>query len=143
MPGLPGPERDVEAQPPIGVHRRLAIAFAGADDHLAAEILVAISEPQCLPLMRPRCGDATAPYDTVALHLKDIGEIGTDRDLQIEAYWALTIIGDVDVLVQPAIDMAADHQAQSARRNRPVLTHEGAISLEDTRRVIGDGTAVQ
>jgi hypothetical protein len=40
----------------------------------------------CLPLMRPRCGDATAPYDMITLHPKDIGEIGTDRDLQIEAY---------------------------------------------------------
>src|ERR1700684_4309650 len=121
MPGLPRLKRDVEAQTPISVHRRLAIALAGADDHLAAEILVAISEPQCLPLTGPRCGDATAPYDMVTLHLKDIGEIGPDRDLQIKAYRALTIIGDVDVLMQPAIDMAADHQAPSGGRKRPRL----------------------
>src|ERR1700684_1844014 len=117
MPGLPRLKRDVEAQTPISVHRRLAIALAGADNHLAAEIPVAISEPQCLPLMRPRCGDATAPYDMVALHLKDIGEIGTDRDLQIEAYWALTIVGDVEVLMQPANDMAGDQQGPGGGRH--------------------------
>jgi hypothetical protein len=31
-----------EAQPPVGVHRRLAVFLAGAHDDLAAEILVVI-----------------------------------------------------------------------------------------------------
>ena len=111
MPGLPGLQRDVEAQPAIGVHRRLAVAIAGVDDHFAAEILVAIGESQRLPRLRPGRGDAAAPYDIVALYLENVGKIGTDRDLQIEAHRILTVVGDVDVLVQPAIDMAADHQA--------------------------------
>jgi len=74
-------------RPPISVHRRLAVALTGTDDHLAAEMLVAIGKSQRLLLMRPRCGDATAPYDMVAPYFEDVGEIGADRDLQIEAYW--------------------------------------------------------
>ena len=143
MPGLPGLQRDVEAQPPVGVHRRPAVAVAGADDHLAAEILVAIGDAQHLPLLRPRRGDAAAPHDLVALHLEDVGEIGADRDLQVEANRILAVVGDLDILVQPAIDMAADHQAQRARRDRPVLAHEGAVGLEDARRMVGDGAAIQ
>ncbi len=49
MPGLTGLKRDVEAQPPVGVYRRLAVTIAGADDDFAAEILVAVGESQCLP----------------------------------------------------------------------------------------------
>jgi len=143
MPGLPGVQRDVEAQPPVGIHRGLAIAPAGADDHLAAEILVAIGDAECLPLVRPRRCDAAAPHDVVAPHLEDVGEIGTHRDLQVEAHRIPAVVGDVDILVQPTVDMAADHQAQRACRNRSVFAHEGAVGLEDARRVIGDGPTVQ
>src|ERR1700730_17886439 len=143
MPSLPSLQRNIETQTAVGVYGRLAITLASIDDHLAAELLVTIGESKSLPLRRPRCGDVTAPYDLVALHLIDVSEIGTDRDLQIEAYWILTIVGDVDVLVQPAINMAADHKPQGARGDRPILTNEGAVNLEYARCVIGDGTTVQ
>ena len=87
--------------------------------------------------------DATAPHDAIALDLEDVGEIGADRDLQVEAHWVLAVIGDVDIVVQSALDMAADHQAQRARCDRTVLAHEGAIGLEDARRMRGDGAAIQ
>src|SRR5271169_5104034 len=139
MPGLPSFQRDVEAQTPVGVYGRLAVSLAGADDHFATKISVAISDAQHLPLVRPRGGDATAPYDAIALDLEDVGEIGADRDLQVEAHRVLAVIGDVKILVQSALDMAADHQTQRARRNGTVLAHEGAIGLEDARRMRGDG----
>jgi hypothetical protein len=37
---------------------------------------------QGLPLLRPCRRYAAAPHDTAALDLKDIGEVGADRDLQ-------------------------------------------------------------
>ena len=143
MPGLPSLQRDVEAQPPVGIHRRLAVSLAGADDHFATEISVAIGDAQHLPLVRPRRGDATAPHDVIALDLEDVGEIGADRDLKVEAHRILAVIRDVNILVQSALDMAADHQAQRARCDRPVLAHEGAIGLEDARRMRGDSAAIQ
>src|ERR1700722_4917331 len=119
MPGLPSLQRNIEAQTAVCVYGRLAVTLACIDDHLAAEMLVTIGDSKSLPLRRPRCGDVAAAYDLVALHLIDVGEIGTDRDLKIEAYRILTMVGDCNVLVQPAIDMAADHEPQGARSNRP------------------------
>jgi hypothetical protein len=37
----------------------------------------------CLPSLRG--GDATAPHDAIALDLEDVGELGADTDLQVEA----------------------------------------------------------
>ena len=102
MPGLPSLQRDVEAQPPVGIYRRLAVSLAGADDHFATKIPVAIGDAQHLPLVRPRCGDAAAPHDVIALDLEDVGEIGADRDLQVETHRLLAVVGDVNVLVQSA-----------------------------------------
>ena len=143
MPSLAGLQGDVEAQPPIGVHRRPAVAVVRADNHLAPEILVAIGDAQHLPLIRPRRGDAAAPHDLVALDLENVGKICTDRDLQVEANRIPAVVGDLDILVQPAIYVATDHQTQRARRDRPILAHEGAVGLEDARRMVGDGAAVQ
>ena len=143
MPSLPGLQRDVEAQPPVGVHRRLAVAIARTDDHLAAEILVAIGDAQHLPLIRPRRGDAAAPHDLVALDLEDVGEIGADRDLQIEAHRVrLLLVMSISSCSPPSI-WRPINEAQCACRDRPVLAHEGAVGQEDARRVIGDGAAVQ
>src|SRR6202011_4138782 len=92
MPDLAGLKGDVKAQPSVGARRRLAIA--SADNHLAAEILVAIADAQHLPLVGPRRGDAAAPHDLVALYLEDVGEICTDRDLQVEANRVMAVFGD-------------------------------------------------
>src|SRR6202042_2990021 len=143
MPSLPSFQRNVETQPPIGIHRRLAVSLAGADDHFPTKISVAIGDAQHLPLVRPRRGDATAPDDAIALNLEEVGEICADRDLQVEANRMLAVVGDGKVLVQSALDMAADHQAQRARCDWTVLALERAIGLEDARRMRGDSAAIQ
>ena len=99
MPSLPGLQRDVKAQAPVGVYRRLAIAVTGADDDFPAKILVAIGNPKYLPLGRPGGDDVATAHDTVALHLKNVGEVGAHRDLQVKANWLSAVIGDVDVFV--------------------------------------------
>ena len=142
-PGLRWLERDVEAQPAVGVHGHPAVPLAGAHDHFAAEILVAIGDVERLAPLRPGGGDAAAPHDAIALHLEDIGEIGAHRDLEVETHGHLAIVHDLDVLMQPAVDMAGDHEAERARGDRAVLGEEGAVGLEDERRVRRDGAAVQ
>src|ERR1700722_4792387 len=112
MPSLPSLQRNVETQAPIGIHRRFAVSLAGADDHFPTKVSVAIGDAQHLSLVRPRRGDATAPHDAIALDLEDVGEIRADRDLQVEAHWVLAVIGDVKIVVQSALDMAAGYQAQ-------------------------------
>src|SRR5260370_33994634 len=76
MPSLPSLQRNDEAQPPVGIHRWLAVSLAGSDDHFATKISVAIGDAQHLPLARPRCGDAAAPHDALALDLEYVGATG-------------------------------------------------------------------
>src|SRR5580704_14307881 len=121
MPGLPGLQGDIKTQPAVGAYRRQAVAIAGVDDDFAAEIFVVIGESHCLPAVRPRCGNTTAAYDMVAFHFKYVGEVRTDRDLEIKAHWFLTVVRDVDVLVQAPMDVATDHEAQRARCDRAIL----------------------
>src|SRR5665213_3305451 len=142
MPGLARLERDIEAQTPVGTHRRLAISLAGANDDFTAKILIAISDPKNLPLLRPRSDDTAPPHDVFAFHLENVGEIGAHRDFQVETNRLLAVVDDVEVLVQSAIDMTPDHQAQRTRSDRSVLGYEGAVCLENTGRVSSNGAAV-
>ena len=61
----------------VRVHRRRAVAPSGVDDDLAAEILVAIGQRNVCRLGDQDGGDAAPPHDVVALHLEDVGEIGS------------------------------------------------------------------
>jgi hypothetical protein len=75
----------------------------------------------------------TAPDDAAALHLEDVGEVAAKRDLEVEANRLAAVIGDVDVLVHAAADVAAEREAEDARLDRSALGEEGAVGLEDTR----------
>lgn len=100
MPGLASLKRDVEAQAPVGTYRWLAVSLAGVDDDFTKKILVAIADPENLPLFRPRGDDAAAPHDVFAFHIENVGEIGAHRDLKIEANRLPAIVDDVEVFVE-------------------------------------------
>ena len=85
----------------------------------------------------------TAPDDAAALHLEDVGEVAAKRDFEVEANRPAAVVGDVDVLVHAAADVAAEREAEDARLDRSALGEEGAVGLEDTRTVIGDRTAIK
>jgi hypothetical protein len=74
----------------------------------------------------------TAPDDAAALHLEDVGEVAAKRDFEVEANRPAAV-GDVDVLVHAAADVAAEREAEDARLDRSALGEEGAVGLEDTR----------
>src|SRR6185437_16656040 len=112
MPRLPGFQDDIEAQAPVGIHRRLAVSLASADDDFAAKVLVAVGDAKDLSLRRPGGDDAAAAHDVVALHLEDVGEISPDRDLEVETNRLLAVGGDVEVFVQAAINMTTDDETQ-------------------------------
>ena len=141
-PGLAGLHGDVEAEAAIGVDRGLAAA-GHADDQAATEIPVAVDDAQLLARRRPDGLDAAAADDAVALDLEDVGEVGADGDFEIETDRVEAVVGDFEMLLHAAVDLAADDQAQHARGDRTVLGEEGAVGLEDAGGVIGDGAAVQ
>ena len=61
--------------------------------------------------------------------------------LKRTGFWLLLVMSMSSC--SPPFDMTADHQAQRARRDRPVLGHEGAVGQEDARRVRSNGAAVE
>ena len=104
---------------------------------------VAVDGAQALLRVRPLGADAAAADDAAGLHVEDVGEVGADGDLQVEAHRPLAVVGQVEVLVQPAIDRAADDEGEGMCRDRAVLGEEAAVGQEDARGVVADRAAVQ
>jgi hypothetical protein len=142
VPGFRGSERNLEADAAVGPDARPA-GRLGRDEHLAAEVAVAISEAPLLAAFAPVVGDAAAADDAVALHLEDVGEIAAHRDFEVEAHRVAAVVRDVDVFVHPAGDVAAESQPEGARGDRTCLGQESAVGLVDARAVIVDRAAVQ
>ena len=117
--------------------------LARGDGDGAREVAVDVGGAEPLLVLLPARLDAAAPHDAVRFHLEDVGEIAAHRDLELETHMFRAVIGDVEILVHPAADRPADHQAQRARRNDAVLRHDRAVGEEHPRGVIGDTAAVQ
>ena len=52
--------------------------------------------------------DLAAPGDIIALDLEDVGEITADCYFEIEADLLRAVVGDVDVFMHAAVDVAAE-----------------------------------
>src|SRR5260370_33741836 len=94
MPGFAGIELDFEAEPAIGIHR-LGLPMPRSNRYSADEIAVTIDRPKLLLRLRPLRGDPTAAHDAAGLHLEDVCEVATQRDLKLKAYPLHAVIGDV------------------------------------------------
>src|ERR1700733_15123596 len=99
----------IKAQPAVSIYGWFAMSPSGADSHAAAEIFVAIGDAKYLLLGQPRCSDAAASHNFLTLNFEDVREIGADRYLKVETHRILAIVRDVNVLVQPTIDLTTDH----------------------------------
>ena len=96
MPRLAWFEGDLKAEPPVGVHR-LCRRMRRGDCHRAAEVAVAVGRAQMLARFRPIRGDAAATHNAARLHLKDIGEVAAQRDLELELHRPHAVVRDVEV----------------------------------------------
>src|SRR5207253_367601 len=70
-----------------------------------------IDRPKLLLRLRPLRGDPTAAHDAAGLHLEDVCEVATQRDLELKAYPLHAVVGDVEILVHAAVDRSADDKA--------------------------------
>src|SRR5262249_11668593 len=93
MPWLSGIDPHFETEPAIGI-RHWLLLVARADLHPAHKVLVAIGGAQPLMPIRPIGGDPAAADDAIGFHLKYVGKVGTDRDLQIEPDLLAAVVGD-------------------------------------------------
>ena len=56
----------------------------------------------------PIAPDLAASRDILALDLKDVGKIASDRYLEVEADLLRAVVGDVDVLMHAAVDVTTE-----------------------------------
>ena len=141
MPGLVRARADVETQPTVGMDGAWS-PFTSSYPDRAEEVPVAIGQWSASGAFRTsRCGYGRAGRCD-ALHIEHIGEVGPERDLQVEPHRLLAMVGDIDVLVQPpSIARPSMRPACVPGRRRP--RSGSSVGQEDPRGVIGDRSTAQ
>ncbi len=129
MPRFTGIEADFEAEPAIGIHR---LGLPRSNRYSADEITVAIDCPKLLLRLRPFRGNPTAAHDAAGLHLEDVCEVATQRNLELKAYPLHAVVGDIEIFVHAAADQSADDKAERALRDNPVRGANASISEIDS-----------
>src|SRR5262249_1641336 len=97
------------------------------------------------PLLRrcPLRGDPPAAHDVAGLHLEDVGEVGTQRDLKLKSYPLHAVVSDVDILVHAAADRSAENKAQRALRDDAIHGGDPSIGEINARSVVSDGATIK
>ena len=67
------------------------------------------------------------------LHLEEVGKVRPNGDLEVESDQGQTVVGDVDVLVDPVPDRAAERQAEDAAGMSPSSVANGHSSGRHAR----------
>src|SRR5215469_8882615 len=91
----------------------------------------------------PLRGNPPTAHDAARLHLKNVGEIAAQRDLELEDYRPQAVVDNVKILVHATADRPAYREPQAARRDRAVFGEQSAIGEKDAGCVIADGAAIQ
>ena len=91
----------------------------------------------------PSGSNPATAHDTVRFHLKEIGEVAANRDLELKAYPPHTVVGDFNILVHTASDPSADREAECAFWYSAAFRHEYAIREKYLSSVISDCTTIE
>jgi hypothetical protein len=106
---------DIETQSAVRIiHRRVVTACH--DCYRAKKILMSVCGSQLLSGGGPFALYLSAPHDALSLDFEEIGEIASERNFEIEADLPRTVIGNVDIFMHAAVDMAPEDQPQSILR---------------------------
>jgi hypothetical protein len=142
MPGVTRLEADFEAEAAVGINPARLVPRRSYG-HRAGEIGVAVTRAQLLLGVRPFGRNPTATYDVVRLDLEDVGEVATQRDLELKAHPLHAVVGKVQILVHAAVNHSADNETERAARNNAVRGRNAAIGEVGARGVVGDRATVQ
>ncbi len=141
VPLAAGRQPDLETQAAVGEHGA-RVALADRNGNGAGKVDVAVGGAQGLARLRPVGVDVAAADVALGLDVEHVGEIGTDRDLQVEPHRFLAVVGDVQVLVQALIHHAGQSERQRLPRDRAVLGEKPLVGQEDAGGVETDRAAV-
>src|SRR5262249_10957125 len=75
--------------------------------------------------------------------LEDVGEVATQRDLELKVHPLHAVVGKVQILVHAAVDHPADDKAKRAAWNNAVGGRNAGIGEIGARRIVGDRATVQ
>ena len=139
-PGLPGLQRDGEAEAPVGVGG-WRISF-GADGDGAGEDAVVVGGREFETLVGPGRVDAAAADVAAGFDLENVGEVAADGEFEVEGDGGAAVVADLEALVHAAVDEAGEDEAEGAGGNIAGLGGELAVGEEDFRGVVGGGAAV-
>ena len=93
--------------------------------------------------VRPFGSNPAAAHDAILFHLKEIGKVAANRDLELKAYAPHTVVGDFNILVHAASDRSAHREAKCAFWYSAAFCREYAIGEKYPSRVICECTAIE
>src|SRR4029077_3119340 len=85
VPSLTWLNGDLKAEPPIGKNR-LAWCARDHSSQRTMKIPVRIYSAKPLSAFRPLRSDLTAAHDVARFNLEDVGEVGSERDLELKVH---------------------------------------------------------
>ena len=135
MPGLARLERDIKGDPPVGiVGREIGIQYPVYQ--LSPKILIVIGIGQCGVFIIPlRCYTAAADK-LKRMHFEQVGEIGAKSDFKIKCHLMQSVIGDVQIFMDPFSYRPRDGQPQAFGEDVAVFRHNGGVGKNEALGVI-------
>ena len=107
------------------------------------EIAIAIGRTKALSRLGPFGSNPAAAHDAVRFHLKQIGEVAANRDLELKSHPLHAVIGDLDILVHAAGDPSANCEAEYAFWYSAAFRREYGIREKYPSSVICDCAAIE
>src|SRR5262245_4059399 len=142
MPRGAGREVNLEVDASVAVDR-LRVAALHSHNHGPAKVTVRIAANQLLIATPPFRFDAAFAYRFFCFDFEDVGEIGTNRDLEIEAQALTTVAPNIQVLVKPLSDHAFQDESYGPRCNFPMHGDDPGIDQVGSGRIISDRAGIQ
>src|SRR5215469_2939800 len=140
-PDWPRFEINAEANPAVIVDGH-GIALDKTRDQRATEAVMLIAANQLFTIKLPTCSYVPPADDLLRLHFEDVGEIGAQRDFEVETGALHSVIADFKVLYNAVVHGAREYQAQARGFDFAVLGGDARIDEIGPRRVVGDRPGV-
>ena len=135
VPGGAGCQLDREGDAAV---RRVGrcVAVERVEREASVEVAVGVGGVQLAALLVPFGVDVTAPHELVVLDLEEVGEVGAQRDLEMEPDGVEAVVGEIEILVDAFVDDSRDGQRERALGDVTVLGGDGPVREVHAHRVV-------
>src|SRR5262249_33084436 len=82
-------------------------------------------------------------YQVIGFDFEDVGKVGANRDLEVEAQALTTVAPNIQVLVKPFSDHAFQGESYGLGRNFPMLGDDPGIDQVGSGRKVSDRAGIQ